>query len=199
MKFNLRGPSKCPNLGISEFTDVKVLVRSCKYHNGRLNKSNEKIHNFAIRIGAYLDNTTIIAAEEINHGTEPPEFGHSLRSIQRWFNLSIKELIAPFLRDERLPAVQKWVCVEELVEDYVQVPRSPKKVAKHVSATEIPPPPKKHTSVTPSPTTNQSEEADENDEVVFSDTDSFGGGLTVKLVMTGRLAAGMEISRYFPV
>ena len=100
-QYGLLGQADKPNNGVSEFTPVRVLVNSCKYQHGPLDRTGEEVKNFAIRIGSYDQHQNIIAAEEINKNTSPPDFHHKLRVIQRQFSLQIKDYLAPFLKHEK--------------------------------------------------------------------------------------------------
>ena len=81
-QYCLLSPADKPNNGVSQFTPVRVLVDSCKYQHGPLDKTSEEVKNFVIQIGSYDEHQNIVAAEKINKNTSPPDFHHKLHVIQ---------------------------------------------------------------------------------------------------------------------
>ena len=81
-QYGLLSPTDKQNNSVYECTPVQVLVNSCKYHCGPLDKTGEQMDNFAIQIGSYYEHQNIIATEVVNKNTSPPDFHQKLYGIQ---------------------------------------------------------------------------------------------------------------------
>ena len=122
--FGLLGPGNTPTAGVSEITQCQVFRERLMGDCGDEDVDpNGKIDIYAIRMGKYGADGVIKAGDEINRGKPPPSFDPWVRSLQRWFMNQMRELVAPFMHDEWLPLIQKWVEVEELKE--APQPRGP--------------------------------------------------------------------------
>ena len=135
--------------------------------------------NFAIRIGSYDEHQNIVAAEEINRNTSPPDFHHKLCAIQRKFSLQIKDYLAPFLKHDKISMVKEWVCMKELKESPTPIFNSPKKARpKNVDLNTPSPSHATSSAITPSPTKTPEDKEGPGDDIFDTkiDDDSYGGG-----------------------
>ena len=131
-----------------------MLTEALKQHAAgrKPDPKGEVVDLYVVRIGRYGPEGPIDPATEMNKGSPPPKFDHKQRVLQRWFVMQIKDLIEPFLRDERLPLVESWVCMEELDEP-IPLP-SPKKRSRNSNTP----------AVTPSPSATAALKTPEDDE-----------------------------------
>ena len=161
-EFGLRGPADKPNAGPSEYLQCQVLRDALKEHDGVVDPKGAKIFVYVIRMGKYTDSERIDPAVEINRGAPPPPFIPSIRSLQRWFTLQSIYLVAPFLKDERLLAVQRWLEMEELREQSRPRPSPTMSPTQTLVG---------NSTVTPSPEKTAKEERDDDsDDDFFSVT-----------------------------